>query len=172
MCKHETHEIAPRSGVAFRLGRGQRLSVIDPRGEQVADLVAFDADDHDEVISSGRTLDYASRIYLTNRGFLTEDGPIKEQTLAFCLSRRIDRGMHEDLDVTNHGQKPIRFNLEIAVRSDFADVFDVKSKRDIRRGHIGSDWSESRQTRSTQRLIACSCLFSRAGPAPFACRKS
>lgn len=65
MCKHETHEIAPRSGVAFRLGRGQRLSVIDPRGEQVADLVAFDADDHDEVISSGRTLDYASRIYLT-----------------------------------------------------------------------------------------------------------
>ena len=59
------HEIAPRSGVAFPLLRGQTLTVIDPRGEQVADLLAFCLDDTDEVISSGRTLDYASRIYLT-----------------------------------------------------------------------------------------------------------
>ncbi len=58
-------EIAPRSGVAFTLARGQTLTVIDPLGEQVADLVAFRADDTDEVISSGRTLDYASRIFLT-----------------------------------------------------------------------------------------------------------
>lgn len=59
------HEIPPRSGVAFTLDRGQRLTVIDPCGEQVADLVAFRRDDIDEVISSGRTLDYASRIFLT-----------------------------------------------------------------------------------------------------------
>lgn len=60
-----THEIAPRSGVAFTLDKGQRLTVIDPQGEQVADLLAFVRGDLDEVISSGRTLDYASRIYLT-----------------------------------------------------------------------------------------------------------
>lgn len=59
------HEIAPRSGVAFTLDRGQRLTVIDPRGEQVADLLAYNRDDTAEVISSGRTLDYASKIYLT-----------------------------------------------------------------------------------------------------------
>lgn len=59
------HEIPPRSGVAFTLERGQRLTVIDPEGEQVADLVAFRRDDIDEVISSGRTIDYASRIFLT-----------------------------------------------------------------------------------------------------------
>lgn len=59
------HEIPPRSGVAFTLDRGQRLTVIDPQGEQVADLLAFARDDVAEVISSGRTLDYASRIYLT-----------------------------------------------------------------------------------------------------------
>ena len=59
------HEIAPRTGVAFTLMRGQTLTVIDPLGEQVADLVAFCLGDTDEVISSGRTLDYASRIYLT-----------------------------------------------------------------------------------------------------------
>jgi len=59
------HEIAPRSGVAFALEEGQRLTVIDPLGEQVADLLAFRRDDVGEVISSGRTLDYASRIFLT-----------------------------------------------------------------------------------------------------------
>lgn len=59
------HEIAPRTGVAFTLHKGQRLTVIDPRGEQVADLLAFAKDDPDEVLSSGRTLDYLSRIYLT-----------------------------------------------------------------------------------------------------------
>ncbi len=61
----ERREIAPRSGVAFELGKGDRLTVIDPMGEQVADLLAFSRADRDEVISSGRTLDYASRIYLT-----------------------------------------------------------------------------------------------------------
>lgn len=62
---NETIEIAERSGVAFRLGAGDLLTVIDPRGEQVADLLAFDAHDIDEAISSGRTLDYAETIYLT-----------------------------------------------------------------------------------------------------------
>jgi uncharacterized protein YcgI (DUF1989 family) len=62
---NDTLEIPERSGVAFRLARGETLIVIDPRGEQVADLLAFNAHDVDEVISSGRTLDYASRIYLT-----------------------------------------------------------------------------------------------------------
>lgn len=58
-------EIAPRSGTAFRLSRGQRLKVIDPRGEQVSDLLCFNAEDTAEVLSSGRTLDYASKLFLT-----------------------------------------------------------------------------------------------------------
>jgi uncharacterized protein YcgI (DUF1989 family) len=59
------HEIAPRSGVAFRLAKHETLTVIDPIGEQVADLLAFNAADVGEVLSSGRTLDYGSKIYLT-----------------------------------------------------------------------------------------------------------
>jgi uncharacterized protein len=57
--------IQPRSGTAFELKAGQMLTVIDPEGEQVADLLAFNAHDKGEVISSGRTLDYAGKIYLT-----------------------------------------------------------------------------------------------------------
>jgi uncharacterized protein len=58
-------EIPPRSGTAFLLNRGERLRVIDPQGEQVADLLAYNRHDVREVISSGRTLDYASKIYLS-----------------------------------------------------------------------------------------------------------
>ena len=61
----DTIEIPERSGTAFRLAAGQALTVIDPRGMQVADLLAYNADDIAEVISSGRTLDYAETIRLT-----------------------------------------------------------------------------------------------------------
>lgn len=57
--------IPARSGVAFTLKAGETLTVVDPEGEQVADLVAFSNHDVREAISSGRTFDYASRIYLT-----------------------------------------------------------------------------------------------------------
>jgi hypothetical protein len=41
----------------------------------------------------------------------------------------------------NNG-KPVQFNLEIAARSDFADLFEVKSGHIVRRGRIISDWSQ------------------------------
>ena len=58
-------EIPPQTGTAFLLQKGQRLTVIDPQGGQVSDLLAFNAQDTREVISNGRTLDYASRLFLT-----------------------------------------------------------------------------------------------------------
>ena len=57
--------IPPRSGVAFTLNKGQRLRVTDPRGEQVADFLAFRRPDVREVLSSGRTLDYAGKLFLS-----------------------------------------------------------------------------------------------------------
>jgi len=61
----QTVEIPIRSGQAFTMQKGQRLTVIDPHGGQVSDLLAFNMHDRRELISSGRTLDYAGRIYLT-----------------------------------------------------------------------------------------------------------
>lgn len=60
-----SHHLPPQTGVAFLLERGQTLRIIDPSGEQVSDLVAFSADDTDEWLSSGRSIDYADTIYLT-----------------------------------------------------------------------------------------------------------
>lgn len=57
--------IAPRSGTAFPLKVGQVLTVTDVLGCQVADLLAFAAEDVREVISNGRTFDYEETIRLT-----------------------------------------------------------------------------------------------------------
>lgn len=57
--------IPPRSGVAFILKQGQQLQVMDIEGEQVSDLISYNAHDVNEYLSSGRTLDYAETIFLT-----------------------------------------------------------------------------------------------------------
>ena len=62
--------IPPQSGRSFKIKQGQILRVIDPFGEQVSDLFAFDEHDHDCRLSSGRSLDYAGRIYLTTGNIL------------------------------------------------------------------------------------------------------
>lgn len=62
--------ISPRSGQAFELKAGQFLTVIDPEGEQVSDLLAYRLYDTQEYISSGRTIDYASRMFLTTGDLL------------------------------------------------------------------------------------------------------
>lgn len=57
--------IAPRSGTAFELRKGEVLKVIDPEGMQVSDLLAFALGDTGEVVSNGRTFDYEETIKLT-----------------------------------------------------------------------------------------------------------
>ncbi|WP_404478959.1 DUF1989 domain-containing protein [Novosphingobium sp. BL-52-GroH] len=57
--------IPPRSGAAFVVKAGDILTVFDPMGCQVSDLLAFCADDIREVISNGRTFDYEETIKLT-----------------------------------------------------------------------------------------------------------
>lgn len=62
--------IPPRSGASLKLAKGQVLRVIDPEGEQVSDLIAYNAHDIEEYISSGRSIDYAGRIFLTTGDIL------------------------------------------------------------------------------------------------------
>jgi glycogen debranching enzyme len=98
-----------------------------------------------ELLNGGPISYYAARIFLTNRSILTADGPIPPRMLGLTISRSISGGMHEDLDITNYSMKAVRFQLEVAFRSDFADVFEVKSGRIVRRGQITTEWSERRQ---------------------------
>lgn len=57
--------IPPCSGRAVELDAGDELVVIDPMGQQVSDLTAFARDDLAEYLSSGRSIDYASKLWLS-----------------------------------------------------------------------------------------------------------
>ena len=57
--------LEPQTGAGFGVRRGQLLKIVDPKGEQVSDLISFSSADRSEWLSSGRTIDYANTIYLT-----------------------------------------------------------------------------------------------------------
>jgi glycogen debranching enzyme len=99
-----------------------------------------------DLLNGGAVAPHAARIFLTNRAFQTEDGPVAARTLGLVIGRHVDGGLHEDIDVTNNSQKPVRFNLEVAIRADFADIFEVKGDNIVRRGHIVTSWSAKRET--------------------------
>src|SRR3954454_5138734 len=70
---------------------------------------------------------HTARLCLTNPAMTTEEGDIRAGQLGLTVTRSISDGVHEDLDVTNYSLGPVKFNLEVAARSDFADIFEVRS---------------------------------------------
>ena len=103
-----------------------------------------------DLLNSGNIAYYATRVFLANRTIVTETGEIPAGALGLVLSRTLGGGLHEDFDLVNHHSRPVAFNLEIAVRSDFADLFEVKSGHIVRRGRITTEWSDHKgQLRTT-----------------------
>jgi glycogen debranching enzyme len=101
------------------------------------------------LLNSGNIAFFAARIFLTNRKLATETGEVAAGTLGLTMGRSLEGGMHEDLDLVNHGPTRAQFNLEIAMRSDFADLFEVKSNAIVRRGRVATSWSRARATLTT-----------------------
>lgn len=62
--------IAPQTGASFTLKKGQILTVTDPKGEQVSDMVLFNLNDKKEKISSGKTMDFEESILITKGHYL------------------------------------------------------------------------------------------------------
>lgn len=62
--------IAPQSGAAFELKKGDILTIIDPMGQQVSDMVVFNQKDPKEKLSAGKTMDFEESILLTTGNFL------------------------------------------------------------------------------------------------------
>jgi glycogen debranching enzyme len=92
------------------------------------------------LINSSQLNFYASRTYLTNPKFSTEDGDVEPNTIGLTLERTVEDGIHEDFYIVNYTGKKVRFALEIALRSDFADLFEVKSKHFVPRGRMRTTW--------------------------------
>src|SRR6202011_1483860 len=67
---------------------------------------------------------------------------LEERAIGFRLDRTIFEGIHEDYDLVSYAPHPVRLILEVAIESDFADVFDVRRRRLVRRGDLQSSWHE------------------------------
>ena len=92
---------------------------------------------------------FSSRFEFTNPDLIDEDGVIPRHTVSLRLDRTVSGGVHEDYDVINYSRRPIRITLEISITSDFADIFDVKARRLVRRGEINTQWSSARRSLRT-----------------------
>lgn len=67
---YKRHLIAPQSGVAFTVKKGDTLTVIDPLGQQVSDMVLFNREDPKEHLCSGKTMDFEASMLLTTGHYL------------------------------------------------------------------------------------------------------
>src|SRR5579883_2066902 len=102
------------------------------------------------VINSSQLAFYASRFHLTNPKVNTEGGEIAKDSLGLTLNRTVSEGIHEEFEIVNYSGKKVQFVLEIAMRSDFADIFEVKSNDIVQRGKQQTEWHEKQMLLSTK----------------------
>jgi glycogen debranching enzyme len=101
------------------------------------------------LLTSSQVNFYTSRFHLTNPKLSTQDGELEPNTIGLTLERTVGEGIHEDFYIANYNNKQISFVLELAIHSDFADLFEVKAKRIVRRGHMLTEWDRQEGTLRT-----------------------
>jgi hypothetical protein len=95
------------------------------------------------VLLASSNITHHSALYqFTNSQFPTVKGNLPSGRLLISVRRDIVEGMHEDIDITNYYHEPVEFQLMLALRSDFADIFDVKAKHIVTRGITNTTWQD------------------------------
>jgi len=103
------------------------------------------------LLNSGAIAHYASQTHLVNPLVVTEeDTTILPGTVGLLLGRTLEDTLHDDIDIRNYSGKHVHFILEVLLRSDFADIFEVKAKELTRRGQIDTAWDSDRQELATR----------------------
>ncbi|MBV9690134.1 MAG: hypothetical protein JO202_10555, partial [Ktedonobacteraceae bacterium] len=95
-----------------------------------------------QVINSSQLMFYTARFHLTNPLINTEEGVLGPHTLGLIVNRMVNEGIHEEFEIVNYSGKKLLFVLELAIRSDFADLFEVKGKKILQRGKQNTQWDE------------------------------
>src|SRR5579875_463109 len=101
------------------------------------------------LVNSGQQAFYASRVYLTNPKLSAEDGDIEANTISLTIDRTVEEGIHEDFYIVNYACKRLRLFFQMELLADFADIFEVKSKRIVERGRIRTRWDQHNYRLST-----------------------
>jgi glycogen debranching enzyme len=80
----------------------------------------------------------------TNPELRTVCGNLPEGRLIVTLRRDVVGGLHEDIHITNHHMQRVELQLMLSLRSDFADIFQVKGKQLLSRGQMQTIWDEGK----------------------------
>lgn len=103
-----------------------------------------------KIINSSSLTFYAARFHLTNPVVKTEGGVLAAHTLGLTVNRTVSEGLHEEFEIVNYSGGKVLFVLELGMRSDFADIFEVKSKDIVQRGQQETRWDvKAKQLRTT-----------------------
>jgi glycogen debranching enzyme len=102
------------------------------------------------LLHAAATDSHAARFEFTNPDLDSPGGSIPPGTVHTRVDRSLGHGMHDDYEVTNFWSDPIDVVLEISIESDFADLFDMKDARLVRRGSIQTTWDVASKTLTSQ----------------------
>ncbi len=88
------------------------------------------------LLLTSRQVDYYSAaFFLTN----PEGQALHERAISIQRHRFVGMGLHDDLVVMNHLNRPVRFTIRLSFGVDFADLFEVKDERAEKDGEIRRD---------------------------------
>lgn len=85
-------------------------------------------------LSCSQLTHYCARWVYANPKVRVADGEIAASQVGLTLERALGDGLHDDLDIVNYSRQSCYFYLELDVRSDFPDIFDVKDHQLRERG--------------------------------------
>ncbi|HEU0000288.1 MAG TPA: glycogen debranching N-terminal domain-containing protein [Ktedonobacteraceae bacterium] len=103
-----------------------------------------------EIINASPLTFYAARFHLTNPTVKTEDGVIAAHTLGLTVNRTVSEGLHEEFEIVNYSGGKVFFVFELGMRSDFADIFEVKTNDIVQRGRQETQWDvKAKRLRTT-----------------------
>jgi len=98
-------------------------------------------------VLTSRTVDYYSAsVFATLASVSVGENP----PISIRRDRFVARGVHEDLTVQNHSDRPQTVTIEIEYGSDFADLFEVKD-HSPKRGQLRTDLGPSQVTLTYRR---------------------
>lgn len=97
-----------------------------------------------EILNASAINHYAARYYFASPVVPLEGGELPAHRIGLTVTRVIGHGVHEDVNIVNYAMHAVTFTFETALRSDFADLFEVKSHHFYRRGLITSAWDQDK----------------------------
>ena len=85
-----------------------------------------------------------ARWHLLAADVASTEGDVHGARVAVTIDRLLSsHQLHEDLILHTYGQEPVSLMLWVALRSDFADLFEVREGRFQRRPELTTTWVES-----------------------------